>query len=428
MAFRRLGTHASLPHALHLLRLHWRYICHRWSRCPHIPCAIPQAFALCNCRFFFFLYQYAVVARPYVLMPLLGFLAAHFYRKGLSQIIYFAIAVALLIQDSSYAAVLAFALTAFYALRIVLRWKEVSLADRKRVLQAASIILISAIFAVAVLLPPKDSFLVAQATEATFQHRLQSFAEGLVGALSDSRFLAVLVLVLSGIWAYERRGLPLLVLAVGGTALEYGFLRGFNHHQGLITIAFVAFLWAVWPSAKQLECLPARKWWVHQLLLGTLIILFGWQCMWSYSAIRGDWAGPYTGALDAARFLKSENADNLGCSGYGAWAMAVQPYFDHNIFLNYGGPDSPASYHWSVEFEKRADDLPPGGVRNGTPFILIAGTWRPQETVPLVEFLKARDYVLVHYSEGTRFFKDTPGPHSLFLIFERSEFVWSRQK
>jgi hypothetical protein len=321
-----------------------------------------------------------------------------------------------------------FAFSAFYALQLALRWKLISLGDRKRVLRAAAIILVSAIFALVVLLPPQDSFLVAQASEATFQHRLQSLVEGLVGAFSDSHFVAILLLVLAGIWAYERRGLLLLVLSVGGTALEYGFLRGFNHHQGLITIAFVVFMWAVWPSPERLEGLPRREWWVHQVLLGTLILTFGWQCTWSYSAIRNDWAGPYTGALDAARFLKSVNADKLGCSGYGAWAVGVQPYFDHNIFINYGGPESPASYHWSLEFENRADVFSQWRVHNGPPFILIVGPWSPQESVPLIEFLKTENYVLVHYSEGTRFFKNIPGPHSIFLIFEKIDFVLSTQK
>jgi hypothetical protein len=188
---------------------------------------------------FFFLYQYAVVARPYVLMPLLGFLAAHFYRQGLSRITAFAIAIALLIQDCSYAAVIGFAFSAFYAFQLAFRWRQISPDDRKRVLFAGAVVALSLIFAVVVLFPRSDSTLMAGAMAKTLQRHLQLVEEGLAGAFADSVFVAIPLLILAGIWAYQRRGLLLLLLGVGGTALEYGFVQGYGHHQGLITIAFV---------------------------------------------------------------------------------------------------------------------------------------------------------------------------------------------
>ena len=160
-----------------------------------------------------------------------------------------------------------------------------------------------------------------------------------------------------------------------------------------------------------------------------LVLTFGWGCTWSYSAIRNDWAGPYTGALDAAQFLKSVHADKLGCSGYLFWAVGVQPYFDHNIFLNYGGPDSPASYHFGIEFEKRAGVLTESEARNGPPFIIVASEYdNPQQATTTIESMRSVNYALVHYSDGTRFFKSTPGVHSSYFIFERIDFAWSVQK
>lgn len=376
---------------------------------------------------FFFVYQYAVIARPYVLMPLLGFLAAHFYRQRLSRIIAFAICVALLIQDSSYAAVIGLGFAAFYGIQLALRWKEIACTDGKRIFAGLAIIAASFVFAVVILLPKSDSSLVAEAVHPSFSRHLFLAGEGLTGAFSeDLVMIPVLFLILAALWAYQRRSVVLLLLTVGGTALEYGFLRGFGHHQGLITIGFVVFLWAAWPSAEQSQALSRNFKWLHQAFLAAALLIFAWQCTWSYSAIRGDWAGPYSGALDAAQFLKSVHADTLGCSGYMFWAVAVQPYFDHNIFLNYGGPHTPASYHFSFDFDRRTSHISDWEAQNGPPFLVVSVEATPEQAIPTIQLLRSLNYVPVHTSDGTRFFKSASGVHSLYLIFERTDFAYSQ--
>jgi hypothetical protein len=374
---------------------------------------------------FFFIYQYAVVARPYVLMPLLGFLAAYFYRQGLPRIIPFAIAIALLIQDSSYAAVIGIALSAFYSLQLVLKWKEVPRGDRGRVFFSGSLIAASLVFAFIVLYPKSDSSLISEAAHYSLSQRLSRFAEGLTGAFGENTPAALPILLLAALWSLIRRNWLLLVLTVGGSAFEYGFLRGFGHHQGLITIAFVVFLWAVWPRAEERSQMAYFPKVVHQAFLAVLLITFGWQCSWSYQAIRGDWAGPYSGARDAAEYLKSVHAEKFGIGGYTFWAVGIQPYFSHNIFLNYGAPNSPALYHFSTDFEKRAGVLMQSEMENGPAFIVFAPEMNPREAAPIIEEFRALNYVLVHYSDGTRFFKGLPGAHAPYFIFERTEFLSS---
>jgi hypothetical protein len=372
---------------------------------------------------FFFIYQYAVVARPYVLMPLLGFLAAYFYRQGPARIISFAIAVALLIQDSSYAAVIGVGFSAFYALQLARKWKEIPRDDRKRALLAATLIAASLVFAFLVLFPKSDSSLISEASHYSLSQRMARSAEGLTGAFGENTPAALPILVLAALWSLLRRNWLLLVFTVGGSAFEYGFLRGFGHHQGLITIAFVVFLWAAWPRSEELSQLPHFPKIVHHAFLAVLLLTFGWQCTWSWPAIRGDWAGPYSGARDAAEYLKSVHAEKLGIGGYTFWAVGVQPYFPHNIFLNYGTPTSPANYHFSIDFEKRAGLIMQSETENGPPFLVYAPEMSPEQAAPMIEEFRSLDYVLVHYSDGRRFFKGLPGPHSPYFIFERSEFL-----
>jgi hypothetical protein len=436
----RYDGHLPLWHAvvwvpMHVLHMPYDYFVYIGSTCAIAGLAVliflapfPRPLRYIIAASFFFLYQYAAVARPYVLVPLLGFLAAHFYRQGLSRITAFAIAIAILIQDSSYSTVIGCTFAAFYGFQLARCWKEILPGDRKRIFRAAALITMSVIFAVVVLIPRQDSSLVAGAIGKTLQRHVQLVGEGFVGAFADSAMVAIPLVLLAGVWAYQRSGLLLLIMSVGGTSLEYGFLQGYGHHQGLITIALVVSLWAVWPRKEQLEGMPRERRWLHQALVVALILAFGWQCSWSYHAIRNDWAGPYTGARDAALYLKSAGADKLGCNGYTFWAVAVQPYFDHNIFLNYGGPNAPAAYHFATGFDKRAARLTQWDAQNGPPFIVVAPEMTLPEATAMIEQFRDVNYVLVHYSDGTRFFKNQLGTHSPYFIFEKIDFALSKQK
>lgn len=372
---------------------------------------------------FFFSYQYAVVARPYVLMPLLGLLAVYFYRRGMPHIYGFALTVAVLIQDSSYAAVIGTGLAAFYAWQLACRWGELSLLDRKRVWRAAGIIAASVAFAFIVLYPPSDSSLISEAAHESLSHRLNRLGEGLTGAFAERSIVPALpLLILACLWSYVIRGWLLLILIVGGTAAEYGFLRGFGHHQGLITIAFVVFVCARWPQSNEIATMPSFSRVIHYGFAWTLALTFAWQCSWSYIAMKADWEGPYTGAKDAAQYLKAVGADKLGVAGYTFWSVGVQPYFDHNIFLNYGGPHAPARYHFAFEFEKHTANVMSSELESGPPFLVFAPEITTQEAVPVVQEFRSYGYLLVHYSPGTKYFKTTGTPAPYF-IFERSDFV-----
>jgi len=370
---------------------------------------------------FFLVYQYAVIARPYVLIPLLAFLAAHFARNDPSHILTFAVLAALLIHVSAYSAVIAMGLSAFCALHLSRGWAETSPTDRTRILGAAALVSASAVLALVLLYPHPDSAFMTQKVDGTLQYRLHLMGQALVGSLDDSALVAYPLLLFAVVWACCWRGFLPLLTCVGGTAMVYGFLRGYEHHQGLLTVALVVSLWVAWPSPSETETAPRIVQWLHRSFVIALLLLFAWQCTWSYTAIRNEWADPYSGAQDAAAFLKSVHADQLGCAGYLYWVVGVQPYFQHNLFQNWGGPDAPASYHWAKDFQKRSDGLLLSDAVNGPPFIVIANEFQDlQHTVPLIQSMKSVNYNLVHSSPGNKFFKGKKGVYTWYLVFAKT--------
>jgi hypothetical protein len=49
------------------------------------------------------------------------------------------------------------------------------------------------------------------------------------------------------------------------------------------------------------------------------------------------------------------------------------------------------------------------------------------DAVPMVNVFQNLNYRLVHYSDGTRFFKNQPGMHALYLIFARTDWILAQQ-
>jgi hypothetical protein len=64
--------------------------------------------------------------------------------------------------------------------------------------------------------------------------------------------------------------------------------------------------------------------------------------------------------------------------------------------------------------------------QNGPPFVVVSFEATRQQAIPTIELLRSLNYVLVHSSDGTRFFKGSAGVHSLYLIFERTDFAYSQ--
>ncbi len=119
--------------------LHMSYLCINW-----ISAAIASAGIYVLLRFapfpfylrallpfsFFLAYQYAVVARSYVLFPLLGFLVAHLYRQTRSKPILTAVALGLLANVSVHGTIVASSFAVLYAVKLYREQRSGGLSPR----------------------------------------------------------------------------------------------------------------------------------------------------------------------------------------------------------------------------------------------------------------------------------------------------------
>jgi len=371
---------------------------------------------------YFFVYQYAVIARPYTLMALLAFLAAIFFKdsKRPDRI---TIVLILLANLSLHGTILAGCLGIAYLWQGMKLWSVLEKPVRRRYAGCVVALSVVFVFLVAILKPTTDveEFAmkkeVAQISETlhvqqpTPQMKLLAVVSG---AFLDYTVLSVTFLLLACAWCAMRRRLLLFAAPVGLLIALYVAVHGYAHHHGTVFIAAITALWIAWPSEEQ-ELTPREKRATRALVAA--LICFCWIQVWdSAVVIRHEYLYPYSGAGDAAEYLRSVGADRGPVFGYLYGIVGVQAYFDRNILGN-----MPTTYfHHGMPLYGTKIDL--GEVARVAPPFVVIFSEQPtllMESGVLDDFL-ASGYAMVHFSDGYQFNKRTVYVRQAYLIFRRT--------
>lgn len=277
----------------------------------------------------FFAFQYAVVARSYVLVPLLAFAAAFFWRRNT---VVTAIALGLLANTSLHGLALAAALSIVYMVETRRGLHE---PDHPRI----ALCILIAFFAIALytaLPPPHDLTFDDEVLEKPLsQHLLASpllaFAY-LLRAYTHPWQLALPVVV-TVIWLVYRVAGKLYLLPLLSVAALSG-LAYYNYwHLGFASIALITTAWIAWRPLQQ-------PWnWAITYLFAVWLAIHISSTVFS---VTWDVRHPYSPDKAAAKYLAPFVDKGLPIavtaankSEVGAFhSVGLGPYFDRPIFIN----------------------------------------------------------------------------------------------
>ena len=165
----------------------------------------------------------------------------------------------------------------------------------------------------------------------------------------------------------------------------YAVIHALSHHHGTAFIAFLTALWIAWPTAEEQRRFTAKQTWATW----GMAVLLGCLCVVNISdsavAIRHEYLYPYSGGEDAARYLKSVGADHTTVFGVDYGVVAIQPYFDHNIFAN----TSSAYFHHG--WPPAASSVPADLLERVKPEYIVVFTHEPTEYLQLNAVPMAND-------------------------------------
>lgn len=311
----------------------------------------PLALRMLIVSSYFFAYQYAVVARSYALDLVLVPALAATYAQRLDRPLAYGALLALLANANAHSFVLA------AVLGLELAWAVHRGGRWRRAWPGVSLALAAGALAAFVARPAPDVSFLANATRAdpfvaglTFvQHalleRLAPWVddEAALGGAPAALIVSMLAVLPTFVLARRAGVLPLAAGAVASLALFSSFLYANAWHAGILTLAWIFVLWISWPKVSE---------WPE---LGR-IVLVSTGALLALSTIETGLSGardartPYDGAPAAAHAIaeiRRAHPDAV-IEGAGFKAMAIQPFFDGNVFANYAnGAPSPSYVSWA---------------------------------------------------------------------------------
>ena len=281
---------------------------------------------------YFLLFQYPIVARNYVLVPLLLFLVAMAWKRspfGLT------IALGLLANTALHAAAISGGLAIVYAIE---RWRNpsgIARDDRRKLFINALILTAFYAFAIWTAFPPHD--LELSRVRGTHPEYLQSALQSLIWGVCQPPVLSVVFWAIVALWFGARRKI-LYLLPVLFFALLSSFAYFTWWHAGLLVPILICLLWITWPEPGSA---PPQFGKALNAALGVMIVT---HILWAGYAYSFDHYRAFSPDRAAADFLEPYVAANAPIAvtyvksdlwhGYAYPSVGILPYFNRNIYLN----------------------------------------------------------------------------------------------
>ncbi len=318
---------------------------------------------------FYLLYQYAVIARSYVGVPLLVFVAATLFARPARNLLSLAIVLGLLANLCPQGFCISLGFAVMLAVRLFrVRGQDAQLPVAGRLALAGAVLGSFWLFAILTASPTRDNRFMpdwdpvyvqqhgserrqavvawrALASEADAVHfqgynrlkRLEyQFTNAITIGLSNSWLVSFLFVCALVAFLWSRRNLVDLLPWILLQALFY-YVAGHAWHLGNLFIAILGILWIGWPAKDDRSDTAWRA--ILSLLLLAIVVE---QCFWSARALRAEATGKYSGDRDAAEFL-ANHIDGNTVAGFGYHSVGVLAWFPSNIFAN---QPKEAFWHW----------------------------------------------------------------------------------
>lgn len=297
---------------------------------------------------FFLLYQFAVVARSYVLAPLLFFLIALWWKKNPALV---AALLGLLANVALHAAAISAGLAIVYLIDQV-RGGALKHSGRRRWLLLFFIVLLCFYsFALWTAWPPPGLSNHISAIRGESVSVFAWICVALLWAIWQPWALSIVFWIAIAVCFYSRRCLYYLLPA----AFFAGFVTVAHcslWHVGLLIPFLIAILWISWPAAGEHT---GRREATGRI---AMVILAAIQICWAAYALHFDHYGLFSPDPAAAQYLKPyvDEGDVVavtywnGPLGQAFTSVGILPYYDRNIFVNLPAP------YWSWDNGNPTED------------------------------------------------------------------------
>jgi len=371
---------------------------------------------------YFMVYQYAVIARPYTLLPLLAFAAAMLF-KDMQHPECLTLVLVILANLSLHGTIIAGCLGFCYLLEAIQSWRTLDRSLRNRYVICVAVMALMFVFLFLILKPTPDveEFVLKKSfsrlpldIQAKFPTPEECLRAIISGAFLDWFALSLIFVMFAAIWCFTRHRFLIFALPVGTLVALYAKIHGAAHHQGTAFVAAIAALWIAWPDREERPAYDVFQRRALQGMIALLLCLCAINIKDAAVTIHREYLYPYSGAPDAANYLKSVGADGGPMFGFLFGTVAVQAYFDHNIFSNL----PTAYFHHGMPLS--GTHLEFEDLHRVQPQYIVLYTQDPElmyrDNIPR---FRDEGYDIVHFSDGYYLFKQGVFERDVYFILRR---------
>jgi hypothetical protein len=356
---------------------------------------------------YFVFYQYGVIARSYVLVPILLFAIASIYADKTAKIYQFVVLVCLLANVSVFSTLIALSIMFIHLIDLI---KTRSALTKNIIIRQ---IIAYAIFAVTITL---IVIILWQPNDATFarsyQYNIKQFynmsRDILNEAMTEKLYISIPILVISLVWFWQTRVLLLYLLSTLSILALFSIKYYNSWHLGFIFLAWVFVMWLSFD--KQREYRIKNRWFsgiAKKVVIASILVVLGFNIFWSASASIHDFNGTYSGGAGVARYIKDNQLEGKKIYATSFWSTSILPYFKENIFDNYSDGNRTTYWLWSTKNSRIEDH---DAFIKAQPDLIIFGRSGKQD-IPSYEF--------VGIFEGNLYWKNGIKEKNDFALFRK---------
>ena len=367
----------------------------------------PKIFKIIFPFTYFLFFQYSVIARSYVLLPVFLFLSAQVYKEKFSKIYLFTVLQILLAFTSIFSLIIAVSTMAIHTAELMVNRKKIKARVVRKNTLALLVFFTSAVLVMLQIWPPSD----LQFAQGFNLNPIRLFAVGLkvlTATFSENIYLSLIFLIVSLYWFKLRKALGLFVIPVTSIIVFFSAKYYSVWHQGIIFLIWMLVYWVAIgnvPSRRDFKVETLVRRMMHFSLFIVLLI----QIFWAFSSFFSDYLGPYSAGKAVANYIKQNKMQDKKIYAVSYWTVSVLPYFANNIFANYTPGENPSFWAWSL---KKDPDSIYREIEDQKPDLVIVA--RPNTISN-----RLTGYSLVGVYEGSLYWKDGIKENNDIAIFRK---------
>lgn len=376
---------------------------------------------------FIILYQYAAVARAYVLFPCAFFLAALVFPYRMKRPYLFIGLIIWIASISLHGTVAAIGIILAHYISVLRFWPRLGRQERKQQIVAAGMFILFLLGLVMILWLPKDyngfGKYANLKLDLSFTKALLMCSDMMMTNMMFAKMNSGLEIILLGgsllAWYFtikrllEKKLLLFFLLPLAGIVLlllNVGFLNPW--HMGIMFILWIFALWIGWAPGEFQQTNGGKMESMKPLMI-IVTLVFCMHIYWAYKALSFDWQYSYSGGANVAHYIKTHHMEDRKVYASKPYSAAFLAYFDHNILGNAIDPRR-SFILWS--YSEAAYRLQAEEVIKGQPDLIIVRTPDIRGNLRVKPFFNYRFEAIYN---GGLFWKDRIFHPESFILFRR---------